>query len=90
MDTQNFNQPGPERFSSLATLLPLPMLLNPYKKGMTFESFEAVRDALLQCTVARGLSYKADIKLCRRRISVLMTAKPRNILYNRAYSLFKK
>ena len=47
MDTQNFNQPGPERFSPPVTLPPLPMLPDPDKKGTTFESFEAARDALL-------------------------------------------
>jgi hypothetical protein len=61
MDTQTFNQPGPGRFSPPATVPPLPTHLpDPYKKGTTFESFEAARDALLQWTVARGLSYKVE------------------------------
>jgi hypothetical protein len=61
MDTQTFNQPGPEQFSPPATLPPLPTHLpDLYKIGMTFESFKAARNALLQWTVARGLLYKVE------------------------------
>jgi hypothetical protein len=59
MDRDKFNQPVPERFSPPATIPLLPTHLpDPYEIGITFKSFKAAHNAIIQYIVIRGLSYK--------------------------------